>query len=451
MNNKLKKFTLLLGDIVVLYAALYLTLLIRYLRQPQAQTWHEHLLPFSIIFIVWLLIFYIADLYNLHLAVNNSKFFQLTIRSIIIAGLASAAFFYINPNITIAPKTNLLIYLIVFALLFILWRRLYNWLLRSYIPKENILIIGFNGQVRGLINALREKPHLGYNIAAIINNQPIEAAGIPIITDYAQLKDIIINKKITTIVLAADPHQSAELRQALFKCLSLNIKLVSLPYFYEILTGKIPVEAISEMWFLENLSEGRKTNFDWLKRLYDLVLALILLIITLPLWLIIIFIIKLRSKGPAFYLNARLGKNNKVFNLIKFRTMREDHNDRSLTVKNDPRITGFGRFLRRTRIDEIPQVINILRGEMSFVGPRPERPELIKELEQVVPFYHERMLVKPGLTGWDQVSGEYHSPTREDTLKKLQYDLYYIKNRSIYLDLSIILKTIATVLSKRGV
>ena len=130
--------------------------------------------------------------------------------------------------------------------------------------------------------------------------------------------------------------------------------------------------------------------------------------------------------------------------------MREEGNYLTPTEENDPRITKFGSFLRKTRLDEIPQVLNVIKGEMSFVGPRPERPELIAELEKVVPFYRERMLIKPGATGWDQISGEYHSPSLEDTLKKLQYDLFYIKNRSIYLDLSIILKTISTVFSGGG-
>jgi lipopolysaccharide/colanic/teichoic acid biosynthesis glycosyltransferase len=137
--------------------------------------------------------------------------------------------------------------------------------------------------------------------------------------------------------------------------------------------------------------------------------------------------------------------------LVKFRTMREENNDRSLTLAHDTRVTRFGRFLRATRLDELPQMLNIIVGDMSFIGPRPEQPKLVEQLEREVPFYRERMLVKPGLTGWDQVSGEYHSPTRADTLKKLQYDLFYIKNRSLYLDFTIILKTIATVLLRRGV
>ncbi len=453
MTNKLKKFSLLIGDFIVLYLALYLTLLLRYLEQPSQELWSIHFWPFTIVFFAWILIFYISDLYNLNLAVNNSKFFQLTARSLAIAGLLSIAFFYIIPQITIAPKRNMLIYVAVFAVLFFLWRQFYNWSLGSYLPKNNILIIGFNGQVRGLINTLERKPHLGWRITKIIHKEPIKDINVPIATDFSMLKKIIKEEKISTVVLASDLHKSPELRSSLFSSLSLKINIVSLPNFYEEVTGRIPIEAISETWFLENLSEGKKSLFDFAKRAYDLVLALLLLAVTWPLWLVIIAIIKLESKGPAFFLkegSIRMGKNNKIFKVIKFRSMREEGNDRRLTIANDPRVTKFGSLLRKTRLDELPQVINIIKGEMSFVGPRPERPELIKELEKQIPFYKERMLVKPGMTGWDQVSGEYHSPTYEDTMKKLQYDLFYIKNRSIYLDLSIILKTIATVLSSGG-
>jgi lipopolysaccharide/colanic/teichoic acid biosynthesis glycosyltransferase len=146
----------------------------------------------------------------------------------------------------------------------------------------------------------------------------------------------------------------------------------------------------------------------------------------------------------------RLGRKNKIFKMYKFRSMREENNQRTMTVQNDPRITRFGSFMRKTRIDEIPQVMNILKGDMSFVGPRPERPELAEKLAEKIPFLNERTLVKPGITGWDQISGHYHSPSVEDSLEKIQYDLFYIKNRSIYLDLSIILKTVATILLKQG-
>lgn len=463
--NLAKKIILLAGDMFVLYFSLYLTLLIRYWQIPNPAIWQGHIGPFSITFVFWIIIFYIAGLYNLHLAVNNAKFFKLTFRSMIISGLLSLAFFYLTPQITIAPKRNLLIYIFIFMILFYLWRRIYNGLLKSYLPKNTIAIIGLNDLAKELIIELQKKPHLGYSVAFIVNDKN-EIAGeqnaiaeesriknfynIPVFKSTADLKRLISEKGIDTVVLASGHNQSNALRAALFNCLPLKINYINLPNFYESITGKIPIELIDKMWFLENLSEGNKLWFDFFKRLYDILLAIFILLITIIFWPIIALLIKLESKGNIFFKQTRAGAHGKNFKILKFRTMTMDGNNFSPTEKDDKRVTRFGAFMRKTRIDEIPQIINILKGDMSFVGPRPERPELIENLEKLIPFYHERMLVKPGVTGSDQVSGEYHSPSYEDSLKKLQYDLFYIKNRSIYLDLSIVLKTIATILSRKG-
>jgi len=448
MNHKLKKLALISGDILVLYFSLYLALLIRYQGGYTAKIWDAHFWPFSLIFILWLVIFYIANLYNLNLAVNNSKFYQIGGRALAIAGLAAIAFFYLMPQIGIAPKTNLFIYLIIFAALYFLWRRFYNWSLKSYLPKSYVGIVGYNNLVAEIIEEFKQKPHLGYALRFIVDDQAHAVA--PEIKPLAQLEQLISGNKLDAIILSHDPHQSENLRVALFNCLPYRINYISLPDFYEAITGKVPLDKINQMWFLENLNENGKIWFDRFKIASDFILALIIFAITLPFWLIIALIIKLESRGPVFFVMNRAGKNNKAFRLFKFRTMRESGNDRSPTRANDSRITKFGRLLRKTRLDELPQVINILKGEMSFVGPRPERPELVLELEKQIPFYGQRTLVKPGLTGSDQISGEYHSPSRDDSLKKMQYDLFYIKNRSVYLDLSIILKTIATVISRSG-
>ncbi|MDO8667823.1 MAG: exopolysaccharide biosynthesis polyprenyl glycosylphosphotransferase [bacterium] len=445
MNNKLKKLVLFGGDIVLLYFSLYLTLIIRYWGKYTDLTWSNHFWPFTLIFILWVLIFYISNLYNLNLAVNNFKFYQSSGRAIIISGLVSLAFFYLLPQVGIAPKRNLFIYIIVFAAIFYLWRQFYNWSLKSYLPKINIGIVGYNNLTAEIINEFKQKPHLGYNLSFIVDDKT-QTGTQPI----SELEELIANNKLDTIILSSDPHQSESLRTALFNSLPYKISYISLPNFYETITGKVPLDSVNQMWFLENLNENNKIWFNRLKIIYDFILALIIFIITLPFWIIIAIIIKIESRGPIFIIMERLGKNNKVFKLIKFRTMREEDNDRSPTRANDPRITKFGNILRKTRLDELPQVINILRGEMSFVGPRPERPELSENLEKQIPFYGQRTLVKPGLTGSDQISGEYHSPSQADSLKKLQYDLFYIKNRSIFLDLAIILKTIATVLSRKG-
>jgi len=453
-HNKFKKIILLIGDVGILYLSLYLTLLIRYWTKPTSELWSSHVGPFTIIFVAWLLIFYILNLYNLNIAANNANFFRQTGKGLLIAGLLSIALFYLMPQISIAPKRNLLICVIIFAVLFFLWRQFFNWSLKSYLPKNNIAFIGLNNQVLELIKELKQKPHLGFNVAFVVDDKnpgQKNIGEIPVFNDVSRLYSLISSKNITNIILTSDPHQSEELRTILFSCLPLKISYTSLPNFYENITGRVPIESINQMWFLENLSEGGKFWFDMAKRICDFILALFIFLITLILWPLIGAIIKIESKGPVFFRQKRVGRNNQLFNIIKFRTMTTANNDFAPTTENDSRITKFGSWLRKTRIDEIPQVINILRGEMGFVGPRPERPELIKELEKNIPFYNERMLVKPGITGWDQISGQYHSPSREDTLKKLQYDLFYIKNRSIYLDLSIILKTIATVVSGGGV
>ncbi len=440
MPHKFKKISLLTGDIAILYASLFLALFIRY--KSVYQNWNDHFWHFSIIFSIWIIIFYISNLYNLHIAINNSTFFNRILKTIGISGFVAVLYFYTNPNIGISPKTNLIIFLVLFSILFMTWRRLFNWVLSSYMPKENIGIIGYNEQTKELIKTIQERPHLGYRISFVIDHDEVDK--------ISNLKKIISEKKISSIILSYSLHQSPNLRSTLFSCLSLKINILNLPDFYEKITGKIPLDAINQMWFLENLTEGSKKLFDLFKRFYDIVLALLILALTSLFWPIIGLIIKRESKGPVFFTQKRKTKNNKNFSIIKFRTMTVSSNNYSPTTVNDSRITKFGNLLRKTRIDEIPQVLNILVGDMSFVGPRPERPEYADELKKEIPFYEERMLVKPGLTGWDQISGEYHSPSKEDTIKKMQYDLFYIKNRSIYLDLSIILKTVATILSKGG-
>jgi len=446
----LKKLALIFGDIFVFYLALYLTLAARYLAWPDNNLLFGHLWPFTLIFSAWIIIFYIADLYNLHLAVNNGRFFQAINRSILIAAAAALIFFYATPEIGIAPKTNLFIYILVFYVLFFFWRRFYNMALKSYLPKKNVVFIGYEPLVGEIVAELKAKPHLGYVASFIFNEAGRGAAGLETISRMSELEQSIRAKKVSTIVLVDDPHHSAELRLALFNCLPLKIDFINLTKFYETLLGRIPLEALSQMWFLKNLSEGSKSAFDALKRFGDFILSLAILIATAAFWPLIGLAIKADSRGPIFFKQTRVGRNGRIFIMIKFRTMTEAENDRRPTVAGDSRITKLGGFLRKTRLDELPQILNIMKGDMSFVGPRPERPELASELEKAIPFYRERTLVKPGVTGSDQVSGEYHSPSVEDSLKKLQYDLFYIKNRSLYLDLTIILKTIATVLLREG-
>jgi len=306
-----------------------------------------------------------------------------------------------------------------------------------------------------LIKEFKSNPHLGYDIKFVILNEgetidPSIRELVDIFDENDGLEELSSKYKITNIILAKDVNSSPELKRRLFNCLPLGISYTTLSNFYEKITDRVPLEIIGQSWFLENLDLADKKIFEFIKRSFDLILAIIFLLVTLPFWPFILLAIKLSSAGPVFFSQYRMGQNNIPFKMYKFRTMRTANNNYALTVQNDKRITGVGKIMRQTRLDEIPQLINIIKGQMSFIGPRPERPEFIAELKENVPFFDIRTLVKPGISGWDQISGEYHSASVADTMKKLQYDLFYIKNRSLYLDITIILKTIKTIIAHQG-
>ena len=440
MLTRLKKSILLLGDFLFLNLALFLTLVIRYQQDTWLDNFRGHLPHFLVIFLIWLIVFYINDLYNLNLQASGRKFFRQTIGAVFTSSLFSIIYFYLNVQATIAPKTNLAIFIVFFVILFFFWRGLYQALVRSLIPESNLAIIGFNNHTETLIAELKNNPGSGYQTALIFKN-----AG-----EMDSLVESIQEKNIRAIVVCDDFGQSEKMREALFSCLRYQIVFFDYPDFYELLTGKVPIEAIGPSWFLENLKEGERNYFNFVKRLFDFFGALFIFIVSLIFWPLIALIIKIESRGPVFFTQKRFGRNETIFKMIKFRTMRVSDNDGSPTTEGDSRVTSFGSFMRKTRLDEIPQVLNIIKGDMSFIGPRPERPEIVAGLEHQIPFYKTRLLIKPGITGWDQVSGHYHSPSLEDTLEKLQYDLFYLKHRSSYLDLAITLKTIATMVSRGG-
>jgi exopolysaccharide biosynthesis polyprenyl glycosylphosphotransferase len=250
--------------------------------------------------------------------------------------------------------------------------------------------------------------------------------------------------------VADERRLSERTRRALLDLIERPVRFIRLPEFYELYLRKIPVGTINDLWFLENIDLGAKLRYGVIKRGFDILVSLVLFAVCLAPWILIALAIRLSGPGPVLFRQERLGRGGKAFRMLKFRTMRTQKNNFAPTARNDPRITSIGRFLRKLRLDEVPQLINIFFGEMSFVGPRPERPELAVTLERSIPYYRQRLLVKPGITGWDQVSGEYHSPSIEDTYKKLQFDLYYVKNMSILLDISVFFKTIMTMLRRKG-
>ena len=429
MQQKIKKVSLLIGDIITLHLALTLTLGFRYGFENINLTWEVHYFYFLVIFGIWLIVFYIYNLYNLLIATDKLKFNNLTINAVVISSLLSIAFFYLNVESSISPKTNLFIFAVLATLLFVLWRKFFNYTLKSYLPRNNLLIIADKDKISDLLNFLQKKPCLGFNTVLVIKE----------LMGEEELKQLIFKKRIHTIVLDSSLEKVNSWRQQLFFCLPYNLVFIDLSSFYEQVTGRVSLETITHTWFLENFNEGNKKYFNHIKRIFDLVFSSLLLLISLPFWSIIAIAIILESGMPIFFKQTRLGKSSNEFKIIKFRSM-----------INGEKTTKVGGFIRKTRLDELPQLLNILKNDMSFIGPRPEQPQIAKELKDKIPFYQERLLVKPGLSGWDQISEKYHSASYLDSFEKLQYDLFYIKNRSLYLDLSIFLKTVSTVLRRRG-
>jgi exopolysaccharide biosynthesis polyprenyl glycosylphosphotransferase len=429
-----------------MYFSLWLTLVFRFSDKVSFTIFQRHAFLFTAIFFLLIAIFHINELYEFKFVKGTIQLLSRLIVSLIIGGVIATTFFYFGYDrlFTLRPQRVLLIDLVIILILAYFWRVVYLKFLQSKKFTNNVLIIGKNDLTQEITEIIQKSPQLGF---AVIEN---------IDTDNGEqlnnLEHIIKEKNIHTLVSLESPRDNEQLMKNLFKCLPLKINFFDASNFYEKLATKVPVTTIQHVWFLENLNETTKSAYELSKRLFDIAISVVVLVVTLPFLPFITLAIKTNSKGPLIFKQTRTGKDGKNFVAMKFRSMSvgAEKNGPQWATKNDPRVTGVGKFIRKTRIDEIPQLLNVLRGEMSFIGPRPERPEFIETLEKEIPFYRERLLVKPGLTGWAQVVGPKYGGSKEETFEKLQYDLFYIKNRSLGLDLSIVLKTIKTVLSGSG-
>jgi exopolysaccharide biosynthesis polyprenyl glycosylphosphotransferase len=441
MNNlreKIKQVALLCGDLVLLYLALAATLALRYGRQFFAENWNDHAVPFTIVFAMWVVIFYIQGLYDLERAKTNIAFFRTFAESLAVATALAVALFYLMPAFGIAPRTNLALVLIAVFALLSAWRIAWNAFLATR-KRMRVLFLGEGAETDELIKKLQDEPQLGYEVAGVLS--PTDA--LPDEIFLPGRADLIV----FTPALLALPHASRKLYGALVS----QAQLVDLVSFYEDVQKRIPLSELSEAWFLQNLRDAGKRLTDISKRALDGALGIALALLLLAVTPLVAFAVWVDDRGPLTYTQRRIGKNGRPFSIVKFRTMKRDAegDGAQFAMPRDPRVTRVGHFLRRTRIDELPQVWNVLRGDMSFVGPRPERPEFVTELTQAMSFYPVRHLVKPGLTGWAQINFPYAN-SLETNLKKLQYDLYYLKHRSLLLDLTILLRTLKVVLRGGG-
>ncbi|MAG11999.1 MAG: hypothetical protein CMI52_04315 [Parcubacteria group bacterium] len=455
-RSHLKQWVLLIGDAAVMYASLYLALFFRRLSLPDMEVFIAHARPFSFIFFLWIVILFINGMYDLTKTRNSLKFIRTFFEGLIFCLLIAMGFFYFIPFYLIEPRTILILTVVLFGVMFLLWRGLMHSLITSRAMRRRVLFIGARSEAYELVQAISKSPSFGYEVTAILDLDKappqVDADGIHWLSSIEELKPYLKRENISTIVVSPKPMYAETVARELFETIFWYVEITDLVSFYESILGRIPVTALNEMWFLENLQESQKKHYDTIKHLIDIVLALILGVLSVVLLPFVALAIYAEDRGPLFYKQKRLGKHGREFTMFKFRTMTiEAEKDGAQFAKHeDPRVTKVGKVLRKTRIDELPQLVNILRGDMTLIGPRPERPEFVEHFSEVIPFYTIRHLVKPGLTGWAQINNPYYATVGENMLK-LQYDLFYIKNRSALLDARILLKTINTVLRWMGI
>jgi exopolysaccharide biosynthesis polyprenyl glycosylphosphotransferase len=446
LGQKLISSALLLGDLIMLYISLWVALLLRYLEIPSSALFAKHFLPFSFIFVVWIAVFYIADLYGRSFKLQSKNLLGLIFKSQSVNGIIAIIFFYLLPYYGITPKTVLIIDVLVSFLFLYFWRILARSFLRLS-SAQSILAVGSGREFQELIEDLKQHPQHGFFVLEVINSQTISQNFQGVFEK--KIDDLIKNDKNLAIMVESFQNCPKEAVEHFYNLMSQGIKFTDFQKFYENIFQYVPLSFVNEAWLLENISSSKKDFYDLPKRLLDVVAALIFGIVSLIFYPFIILAIKLDDGGPIFFINKRVGQGGKIFQHIKFRSMCVDA-DSKWPEKGDKRITQVGNFLRKTRLDELPQLWNVLRGDMSFVGPRPDFLDFAQKLEKEIPYYNIRSLIKPGLTGWAQIQQTAPSSV-EETEKRLAYDIYYIKNRSIVLDLTIILKTIRIMLSRSGV
>ena len=376
---------------------------------------------------------------------------ELYFRLLIVLGVlafVTAGISYVRPDFLLGGNSSVLGLVILTVALFG-WRLGYGWLVQLPMLVERVYILGTAERAQRLVQGLRKNPEIGVEIASWTGKLEGEVTRESV---AAHLMEVVKKQKVHRVIVAMPDRRGTIPMRELLELRMQGVKIEEATSWLEKISGKIEVENLNPSWLVFNDGFRRSALFIFLRRLLSIAISLIGLILVAPLIPLVMLVIMLDSRGPIFYTQTRVGKAGRVFKVIKFRTMRPDAEAGTgpqWAGDQDPRVTRVGKFLRSSRLDEIPQLWCVLKGDMALVGPRPERPEFVEWLSKEIPFYFVRHMVRPGLTGWAQVKYRYGS-TIEHAREKLQYDLYYIKNASIGFDLLIVFQTVKTVLLRRG-
>ena len=436
--SKKESLLVFLGDILIFAISLWLSLAIRNGQFPVWTDFHDHLVPFGILFIIWVLVFFIAGLYDKYTTILKDKLPGIIFNAQLVNSAIAVAFFYLLPYFGIAPKTILFIYIVISFVLIYLWR-IYSPFILGVRGKEPALLVGSGEEMRQLEKEINGNPMSGLSFISSIDLDKLD--GI----DFAdEIVNRVYSENVSVVVIDLKDEKVEPILPHLYNLIFSGVKFIDLYKVYEDIFDRIPLSLVRYNWFLENISLNSSVIYNFFKRLSDFFCSIILGIFFVIAFPFVAIAIKLEDGGPIFFTHERVGRNNGLIKIIKFRSM---------YVEEKEKIMKVGLFIRITRIDELPQFWNLLRGDLSLIGPRPEMPELVKVYEKDLPYYNVRHLIKPGFSGWAQIYQENPPKYGVDlnkTKDKLSYDLYYVKNRSIMLDVKIALRTIKILLSRAG-
>ena len=450
--NKLS-FILATGDFFLVVVSYYVALLLRYGGLPEGIFRTTlNLEQVGVMAIVFLLSSTVFELYSRHRSLDRTRLITRILVALGVSFVGLSSVFYLVPELTVG-RGVLCLALALFGVCQYLWHCYSSFLFRIPGFNQRCMIVGVGDMAKEVAEVIKEAPG-NLTLVGFIQPEGVEVKVDPemIIGMIESLPESAVRERVGKIIVALTERRGVMPYKELLNCRFSGIEVIDAITFYEKVTGKLKVKDINPDWFIfsNGFSFGHLICF--VKRVVDIILALVGIIVTLPIMPLIALAIKLESPGDVLFSQVRVGEYGREFKIYKFRSMRQDAEIGGGPVwaqEDDPRITRVGRFLRKTRLDELPQLFNVLLGNMSLVGPRPERPEFVCQLDQQIPYYGKRHTLKPGVTGWAQVRFPYGASV-EDSLMKLEYDLYYIKNFSLLFDLKIILETIRVVLFGKG-
>ncbi|MGR3318019.1 MAG: sugar transferase [Candidatus Anammoxibacter sp.] len=446
---------LVIGDLFIVIGSIFLSSIVVVGVDNGLRYIMANYISFCVTSGIYSFIFYLAGLYDLRKDFRDPYYLFSIVCASIVAFIIAAFCFYVNWSLRLGRGIFLGNGLLI-PFLLISWRYIYSILISQPQFQKKSLIVGAGWAGKTVLEAIKDTKGHGLHIMGFIDDDKSKIGskidGMSILGSRYDLLAIVKKQKIRQVIVAITHEKHVDLLKELVKCSQDGVVIKDMITLYESLTGKIPFKHVNDLWFYDSLSQQSTFHVQRVKRGMDIVLSFLILLVSLPALPVIAFLIKKSSMGGVFYVQERIGKDRKTFKIIKFRSMVHNAEEETGAVyakDDDDRITKIGKVLRKWRVDEIPQLINVIKGDMSLIGPRPERKKFIDMYEKEIPFYAQRLTVQPGITGWAQTKFQYAS-SLEHTEEKLQYDLYYIKNMSFTLDVVILLKTIKVILFGTG-